>query len=991
MRVFQFQGVPGRLLSSLVAVALVLPAVMVVGVVAAPPAAAAAGLTLTKSAPESALVGTDVTYTLTVTNTGVAGDPPLYNISFRDVLPVGMTYASTSTAAAGEPKIATNGTAPNQSQTVIWSNVADVQPGSSFTLTFKAAADATRLPVGETVNNNGEAYGGTDPRAVPKFDAQGNPPSPLPVTTIAATSGPKPTTFTAIEVRKSEPSPEGELLRGVHDQTTTYTLEVENNKGLPTTGVTVVDYLPAALEFLHCGGVDNSAAGLREYTSPLAPRLTVVPAPAGPGICPPIGGSTTPRIDSIDTVALAAGQIPGYPAGVYTRVNYALGDLAQGAKVTLSYSAGIPLNENVQFPVGTATTGVQAANLDNNTGPSTRETASESTVTNRVRVEGTYTGPIVGSPNGGPVFDTEQVTRTVEDLAMVKTVSPAEFTQGGVATYTLEMRGSEYVTSSDVVITDVLPNGICPLANENDFVTGGTVGGLGLPADCRRDVATGGRPPSTKYATYVTDPDGTSTITFAPVSVARNGTTTITYSARMRTLYGGTAEGTGGLAGQPIAAGDSFTNQADLVGTTTPAVSGGVSQETGPQQVLDDSEATLPSGGPSLDKEIKPRDSTFAEAYNCDGPTSIPTGWAATTLPTPFGDSAAFVATPGFDKYRLAFRRGDRVCFQITARFSTNTQTRNAIITDFLPDGTRYEPNSFRLVGPITAGSPAGPAGENNLIPSQVTFNEAEAAAGTQDPTWSLGRPFSGTAVNTLPQGAIFQARFSVIIDRAADATKVDIVGNLAKMRTENSKGQAQSFRDQEDFGIVPPPPVPTVKGVAAVNGAGQPWNTTTGNDNVLVKQGDVVTYRIDLENRGTPANANAMAARQIELWDLLPIGISCANVDLGGFSYSPQVALPEMTVACYPPGVAIPTDPPSVAPADRSVVRWKDTAGADAPTASNTNALWSAAQLATPGPQVCRPTPPASARTSTRSRCLPRFRWAPSSSTLPACARTGC
>ena len=290
----------------------------------------------------------------------------------------------------------------------------------------------------------------------------------------------------------------------------------------------------------------------------------------------------------------------------------------------------------------------------------------------------------------------------------------------------------------------------------------------------------------------------------------------------MRTLYGGTDEATGGLARQPIAAGDSFTNTASLLGQTTSAVTGGVSTESGTVPgITDESQVTLPSGDATLDKALKPRDSTFAESYDCDGPTEIPAGWTASTLPTPFGDADSFQAVPDFDQNRLAFRKGGRVCFQITARFAANTQTRNAVITDFIPDGTRYEPNSFRLVGPTDAGAPGGPQGANTVGAGQVDFNEAEAAAGTQDPTWRLGTAITPGGPLTLPNGAVFQARFSVIVDRAADGAQVDIVGNLVKMRTENSAGQAQSFRDEEPFGIIPPPPLPTVKGVAAVNGVG--------------------------------------------------------------------------------------------------------------------------------------------------------------------------
>ena len=173
-----------------------------------------------------------------------------------------------------------------------------------------------------------------------------------------------------------------------------------------------------------------------------------------------------------------------------------------------------------------------------------------------------------------------------------------------------------------------------------------------------------------------------------------------------------------------------------------------------------------------------------------------------------------------------------------------------------------------------------------------------------------------------------------MIVERSAIRDDVEIVGNLVKMRTENSAGQAQSFRDREDFGIIPPPPLPTVKGVAEVNSVSTgTWNPTTGNDNIVVKQGDVVTYRVDLANQGTLADANVVAARQIDLWDVLPVGITCTDVDLDSVTYEPAVN-DAMTVACYDPGASIPTTPPTGSapptPTGRSVIRWKDTAVPD-------------------------------------------------------------
>ena len=102
-----------------------------------------------------------------------------------------------------------------------------------------------------------DAYAQNNPRAVPKFDANGDPKSGS--YTDTESSAEFDTAISALTIDKTEPSPEHELMRGVHDDTTTYTLKVTNNGHAATNGNTVTDYLPAGLEFLGCGGVDNGS------------------------------------------------------------------------------------------------------------------------------------------------------------------------------------------------------------------------------------------------------------------------------------------------------------------------------------------------------------------------------------------------------------------------------------------------------------------------------------------------------------------------------------------------------------------------------------------------------------------------------------------------------------------------------------------------------------------------------------------------------------
>jgi uncharacterized repeat protein (TIGR01451 family)/fimbrial isopeptide formation D2 family protein len=934
---------PVRRWSAPVLALALLCSVLVVGLPAAP-AAAAAQLTLAKTAPSTALVGGPVSYRLTASN---PGDAPLYNLTFRDVLPAGLTYraGSVQPADAGAPAIVTTGTGCAARQTLIWSNVADLQAASTYALSFDAVPDRTCLPVAAPVTNTGEAYANTNPRVVPRFDSAGRPTTGA---TNTATSPPRTTTFSALQVRKREPSPEGELLRGVHDETTTYSIDVVNNEANATTGVTVTDLIPAALEYLGCGGVDYSAAVRPEY--PGAPLLTATPPPAGPGVCATTAGAgtpTSPRLLGVETVTNPP-PVEGVavPPGVYTRVTWLVGDLAPGQSVTLKYRAGIPSRANAAFGPGAPSVGStrQGANLDNNTGPSTRQVGAGATMTNTAIAAGRYTGPVQTAPgtivDGGPTSASAAVTREIRDLRLVKQVDPGGFTQSGFANYTVTLRASEYAQTDGLVLTDVLDNGLCPLA---------PVGASpATPTDCLAtgsgdtpQVSVDGGPPAPlAYTSYEPRDDGTFAFTLAPVRVASGSTVTITYRARMRVRYGGTDAATGGLAGEPTSAGDSFSNRVSGSGTSTPSVSGGIVTDTGPVTVTEDSSTTLTTTGLSLDKTIKPRPTGFVDEFTCDGPASD------------YGNAADFLADPGFDPRRLAFRKGSRVCFQILVRFSESAASRNVTLTDFLPPDTRYEPGSFTLLD--ADGGPPGSLG--NLQPGQVRFvNEAAAEAGGADPVFELGAPTPDGA-RTVPRGGVFHARLAVIVTEASQSGDVDIVGNIVKLRVEDSRGRATSLRDREDFGIPAPPPIPTVKGVASVNGSPSPPAGFGSNvDDRQARQGDRVTYRLDLQNLGTVEDGNPVAARNIDLWDVLPAGITCAAVDPAGYTYD-QPVTDDVRPTCYDPGSA---GRPSGAPAGRSVIRWLDgseygSAPGPGRDRNERNALYSQAQLdSRPNPNI--------------------------------------
>lgn len=780
---------------------------------AAAPAQAASSISLSKSAPASALVGDPITYTLAASNPADSASDAQYNLSFRDVLPAGLTYSGpTKPSTFGEPKkIAEKDGlgAPTGRTILIWSNVADLPDASSVSLSFVATPDPITFPVGSTVSNSADAYVSSDERKLPEFDAAGDSVS-LPSVTSAPDSAD--TAITALSISKSEPSSEAELVRGVHRETTVYTLNVTNNGENATDSVTVVDYLPAGLEFLGCGGVDNSAAGFEEYPGSLRLGAGQTPLPALE--CPAPTAVTTVLDPS------------GYPAGVYTRVEWTVGTLPAHGTEKITYRAGIPLRANVMPADGFVAT----ANLDNNTGASTRETGSELSLTNYATAAGDYTGPTAPSTPSN-VTDATKHTVTAEDLAIAKSVDDSNFIQGGVAKYTLKIRTSEYTTADGLVINDIMDDGLCPLGADAGAYT--NLDPSTLPAECQPGA---GNTPIGATITAVTKVDGSGspdpsgsrfriTMTLdAPTEVAADGTVEVSYRARMRTSYSSGDE--------PTSAGDSYTNRVSLTGNTTPIAD---SPESGNQAVKDESSSTIHSGAPVLVKRIK---ANTAANHDCTGSTY--------THDTETNPSDFF------------FTKGSRVCFEIAVAFPSTSSTRNPRLVDFLPDNLTYEPGSMTLA-PSNDVTYA-------LDQSAIDADFADGSAAFLPGATSGGKRF-------VDKGQTFALRFSAIVNSATTGA-VDVKGNLAKFTWTDKNGGVSSTRDQVDFSVPPAPVAQIAKQVAPATAPTDLADTLSP-----VRQGDNVHYEVAVTNQGSADLGNDVPMMNATVWDVLPPGFDCSTL----------------------------------------------------------------------------------------------------------------
>ena len=774
------------------------------------PAAAGTGLTLVKKAPDRSLLGDTVSYTLTAANTSAGGQ---YNVSFSDILPPELEFdGNVIPTAAGNPKITTSG----GQQVLTWLNLADLLAGSDFTLSFDAKYKTPIDPIlTPTMTNTANVATSDDPRDIPAFNPNGTVADADNQATDTAD-----TTKIGVRISKGEPSPEGELLRGVHDHRTVYTLTVTNNKVVGTDDVLVSDYIPAGLEFLGCADEDNTLNQTPEYPTP--------PTGTSPPDAPPLGQPGVnvipcPTPISVDTVNNPTG-IPGIGdlTGVYTVVTWDLGNLQPNETVTIRYAAGIPLQENTTvWPNGTPApnSGNQGSNLDNNSGPSTRETLTEQAFTNSAVVTGTFKGS-----TDVPTYDTSTETVTSEDLRLLKSVVPARFTPGDIATFRFKIDTSEYMTGDGINLVDLLPDGYCPLGNAN-FSNGNP--------ECDPVAGTGptiaGSPVNYTKVEWKTDKYE---VTFPQLpAMSDNDTVLVTMPARMLTEYR--------VTGDPTVAGDTFENKAELTGNTTPIPA--VTVESGQQEVKDNSTATQTTILPTVDKTMKPR----YIGVDCRN-----------LVDEPYMDSANMT-----DAQRT-FRKGDTICFKLRVDFP-NISTKNAVVGDFVPFGTEYIPGSYWL-------TPANTASVQNFYDTGTPL------------LWELG--------TFVDPNAVFEAVIAVTVLTPPTANEPDITGNLMKMRTENTKGEGESYRDLADYEQAPAPNLAIAKGVRNTTAPAGTWNPP--QDNKPVQEGSQARFQVDVTNRPRPDYPGTeFSARGVQVWDVLPGStttpqITCASIVPGSYEY---------------------------------------------------------------------------------------------------------
>lgn len=861
-------------------------------------ALAAAQPEVSVSGTEAVLAGETASLTLSATNPADADAVQWYNLGFSVEVPNGVEFVS---SGFGAPTVYASGATlpgtspvqqvPQGQQVWVWQDVSDLPIGGtrSEELVVRPVQppagsgetdDPAVFPVGSSFTVTPSAHVSTDPRLLPVFPGSTGAGGAAAVNaTVSSPGSPVVTDVEAIRVTKSEPSPESELLRGVHDHVTTYEIRLENTSAGPTDAVTVVDYLPAGLEYLGDGTVDHSQVNTAEYPG------------SGPLGSSAVDGYVAPV--SVETVTLAAGNPQGLPAGVYTQVTWEIAQLPAGtdgqpSETIIRYAAGIPLDSNTADWPGAVPSPAsleQGANLDNNEGASTRHgnlvTAEDAdpepidgqSLENLATASGTYAGVVrTGSDRAVSDDDTEVVDAM--DLRVLKSVNThprgsggTQFNSGNIAEFTLDLATSEYTSAADVELWDIIPNGLCPVLPAGTEILEGPVtvpvlGGAGLsftassalPADCALDAAdpSGEWPVSGAEVAWVAYDDATGVFVVKfDVDDAALGEASVThqvqYPVLMRTGYRNLGS-TSSL--------DNFRNQVVMHATTTTIDALGTPVQA---RVADDSAATITSDGSNISKRVLPRSTDV---------------------------SAGCPATGYSDEVERGFVLGDVVCYELMVDFAEEITTREPLITDMLPQGIEYidASQNTRLIGADGSDLSASLEAGFTDVGGQGTRLEWRPSTDVVDGQRFV--PAGSTLVITL------QGRVTGVSDDAADLDKPQ---NLMKYQQQNVTGEVAFLRADAEIEIEYGPTL--LKGVRDVDDQTQRTARNSilsdgtvfnsNRDGIQVRHNEDVTYRIDLTGA-------YFALTDLRVWDVLPEGVTGDEVGAisdGGTVLSPAQA----------------------------------------------------------------------------------------------------
>lgn len=442
-------------------------------------AAAASGpnITLQHTISEEPLLGGQVVYKLTIGNQGT--DPVTdkgYNLTISETLGADLSYQS----ATIPPTLIETGS--DGSTVLVWDNIADIEVNEEIDL-FVTAVVSAGLTADDSFTNQFDVAVNTVP------DNSGD----WVTATDSLTASPQAIDIEldALQSTGDEQATGAGEYDGSADWPYQYRATVKNNNVSSTDLVTATIVLPANLAYM-----------------------------GSPTISPnPNGVSTTPDIE-----LQADGSLQlSWALGTLTTANYA-------NPVLITFDTAIPYRARTNADIAAAS-GPFAGPMSGDIIP------EDDRVDVRYEAYGSYEGANTADGIQSTPADDQIETVTAEYLTVAKSVTPSVVGIDTTVTYSLNYYVSEYYTTTNVTLTDVLPDGTTYVDGSASIA----------PAQILQD----------------TPGDGQTTIvwslTAAQTTPGNSGQ--ITFNAKIDNAYEAAP-----YADQPIVSGDSLTNRVTIAG-----------------------------------------------------------------------------------------------------------------------------------------------------------------------------------------------------------------------------------------------------------------------------------------------------------------------------------------------------------------------------------------------------------------------------------------
>ena len=403
-----------------------------------------------------------------------------------------------------------------------------------------------------------------------------------------------------------------------------------------------------------------------------------------------------------------------------TELKWTLGTMAPGASASITYAAGIRYDY-----YGTAQGGTNRTHDDFSSTPATAAVIAHKTgFTNTAGLASEYKGslPTTITPSDSDSAAVEGTYITID-----KSGTPGTGGHGTIVDYTLTYATSEYYTADAIVVTDTLPDGMTYVA------------GSASPAP----------------SSVTPNADGTTVLVWDAVPVL--GTTdggSITFQASVDTSWEQP-----GYAGEPIRAGDSMTNVAELASDWHDQVK---PPRSGSDVLVASVSAGLSTGLPAIDKAVWDPD----------------LGMWTDSIDAQVGDEIL---------YRVRFNTADGA-----TPLRTDISLGYITLTDWLPPGTVYNGDavpSHAATFTLPAGAPPS-ADLNPDVPRAVTIGSLNGLE------WFLG---------DVSADGWWETTLTVTVQDVPVVQEGLKTGNHWKLTGVNTFGQEYSDRDIATLDYVEP------------------------------------------------------------------------------------------------------------------------------------------------------------------------------------------